>query len=204
MSDVLEVVAAGVVGYVVGTFPSADVVTSAVTRGQVDIRHTGSGNPGGLNAMRVVGRKWGLVVIVLDALKGAIAGFAGMVIAGDAGAYTAATAAIAGHCFPVWTRFRGGKGVATAGGSFAAVFPPMFLIGGITAAAASFLTKRSELAMWITCMVWLAGAVVWFAADLSNWWGPDPSVGLLVYSVLGAAMVLGRFRAAALAKAASP
>jgi glycerol-3-phosphate acyltransferase PlsY len=202
MSDVLEVAAAAVVGYVVGTFPSADVVTRVVTHGRVDIRRRGSGNPGGLNAMRVVGRKWGLVVIVLDALKGAVAGLLGMVVAGDAGAYAAATAAIAGHCFPVWARFRGGKGVATAGGSFASVFPPMFVIGGLTAALASLLTKRPELAMWITCTVWVGGSVVWATADLSNWWGPDPADGLVVYSVLGAVMVLGRFRAAALAKAA--
>jgi hypothetical protein len=76
----------------------------------------------------------------------------------------------------------------------------MFFIGGVTAAAASFLTKRSELAMWITCVVWVTGAVVWVSADLSNWWGPDPSVGLIISSVLGSAMVLGRFRAAASAR----
>jgi glycerol-3-phosphate acyltransferase PlsY len=201
MSDVLEVVAAGLVGYVVGTFPSAEVVTRAVTRGQVDIRRSGSGNPGGVNAMRVVGRKWGLVVIVLDALKGAAAGLVGMAIAGDAGAYVGATAAIAGHCFPVWTRFAGGKGVATAGGSFATVFPPMFLIGSLTAASASFLTRRPELAMWITCAVWVIGAVVWTVADLPNAWGPEPSAGLVAAAVIGSAIVVSRFRAAAKAEA---
>jgi len=194
MADVVEVVAAGVVGYVVGTFPSAAVVTRLVTHGRVDIRRSGSGNPGGFNAMRVVGRRWGLVVIVLDAGKGAAAGLLGLAIAGDAGAYAAATAAIGGHCFPVWTRFAGGKGVATAGGSFATVFPPMFVIGGVTAAIASFVTKRSEAAMWITCGVWLAAAIAWASADLSNWWGPQPEAGLLVYAVLGSAMVLARFR----------
>jgi acyl phosphate:glycerol-3-phosphate acyltransferase len=201
MAHVVEVVAAGLVGYVVGTFPSAAVVTRAVTRGQVDIRRSGSGNPGGVNAMRVVGKKWGLVVIVIDALKGVAAGLLGMAIAGDAGAYTAATAAIAGHCFPVWTRFAGGKGVATTGGSFATVFPPMFLVGGATAGIASLVTRRPELAMWITCAVWVAGAVLWTVADLSNWWGPDPSSWLVAYAVIGSAIVLGRFRAAALAKA---
>lgn len=201
MSDVLEVVAAGLVGYVVGTFPSADVVTRAVTRGQVDIRSTGSGNPGGFNAIRVVGRTWGLVVIVLDAAKGALAGLLGMLIAGDAGAYTAATAVIVGHCFPIWARFRGGKGVAAAGGSFTTVFPPMFLIAGPTAIAASLLTKSSERAMWVTCSVWVAGAVAWVAADLPNAWGPEPVAGLIIYSLLGAALILGKFRAAARAQA---
>jgi glycerol-3-phosphate acyltransferase PlsY len=197
MSDVLEVVAAGVVGYVVGTFPSADVVTRAVTRGQVDIRSTGSGNPGGFNAIRVVGRTWGVVVIVLDAAKGALAGLLGMLIAGDAGAYVGATAAIVGHCFPVWARFRGGKGVATAGGSMGTVFPPMMVIAGLTAIAGSVLTKSSERAMWVTCSVWVAGAVVWAVADLPNAWGPEPDAGLAIYAVLGAALILGKFRAAA-------
>jgi glycerol-3-phosphate acyltransferase PlsY len=197
MSDVLEVVAAVVVGYVVGTFPSADIVTRVVTRGQVDIRQTGSGNPGGFNAIRVVGRTWGVVVIVLDAGKGALAGALGMLIAGDAGAYAAATAAIYGHCFPVWARFRGGKGVATAGGSFATVFPPMLVIGGLTAIASSLLTKSSERAMWVTCSVWAVSAVFWALADLPNAWGPDPDAGLVIFSVLGAAVILGKFRAAA-------
>ena len=197
MSDVLEVVAAAVVGYVVGTFPSADVVTRVATRGQVDIRRSGSGNPGGFNAIRVVGRTWGVVVIVLDAAKGALAGALGMLVAGDAGAYAAATAAIYGHCFPVWVRFRGGKGVATAGGSFATVFPPMFVIGGLTALASSVLTKSSERAMWVTCSVWVVGAVVWMLADLPNAWGPEPDAGLVIYSVLGAAVILAKFRAAA-------
>jgi glycerol-3-phosphate acyltransferase PlsY len=201
VSHFAEVVFAGIVGYLVGTFPTADVVTRAVTRGRIDIRHSGSGNPGGLNAIRVVGRKWGLVVIVLDAAKGALAGWLGMLVGGDAGAYTAATAAIAGHCFPLWTGLRGGKGVAAAGGSFATVFPPMFVIGGVVAAASSYLTKSSEVAIWVTCSVWLTGAVVWAVADLPNAWGPDPNEGLIVYSALGAGMILGKFRAAALAKA---
>lgn len=197
MSDVLEVVAAALVGYLVGTFPSADVVTRAVTRGQVDIRNVGSGNPGGFNAIRAVGRTWGVVVIVLDTAKGALAGLLGMLIAGDAGAYTAATAAIVGHCFPVWARFRGGKGVATAGGSFATVFPPMLPIAGLTAIAASLLTKSSERAMWVTCSVWVAGAVIWVVGDLPNAWGPEPDAGLIIYSVAGALIILGKFRAAA-------
>lgn len=201
MSDVTELAIAGLVGYLVGTFPSADVVTRAVTRGQVDIRQVGSGNPGGLNAIRAVGRTWGVVVIVLDAAKGALAGLLGMLVAGDAGAYTAATAAIVGHCFPVWSRFRGGKGVAAAGGSFLTVFPPMLLIGGSTAMVASVLTKSSERAMWVTCSVWVAGAVVWVAGDLPNAWGPQPGAGLIIYSVAGALIILGKFRAAARAQA---
>ena len=87
------------------------------------MRAAGSGNPGGLNAARVLGRKWGLLVIVMDAAKGALAGFIGLAI-GDAAAYAASSGVIAGHCWPVYNGFRGGKGVAAAGGSFFAAFPP--------------------------------------------------------------------------------
>src|SRR5258705_13342382 len=114
MSDVWQVIVGAVVGYVVGMFPSADLVARIATRGAVDLRASGSGNPGGLNAARVLGKKWGLLVIVLDAAKGALAGFIGLAF-GDAGAYAAGPAGIAGHCWPGWNGFRGGKGVAAAG-----------------------------------------------------------------------------------------
>src|SRR5262249_31177290 len=163
------------------------------------IRRSGSGNPGGVNAMRVVGRRWGVLVIVLDAAKGALAGLVGMAIAGDAGAHTAAAAALARHCFPVWTRCAGGMGAAAArrrvwgvrGGGGAGVglerlSTQMFLIGGAVAAGASYVTKQRERAIWIAADAWVGGAVVCAAADLDTLWGPDPGVGLVLYSVLGA------------------
>ncbi len=182
-----------VVGYLIGTFPSADLVTRFVSRGTVDIRESGSGNPGGLNAMRVLGRKWGALVMLLDTLKGVIAGFVGLAI-GDSAAYAAGTAAIAGHVWPVWTRFRGGRGVATAGGSFVSVFPPFFPIAAVFALVVTLIWRRPALTIMLVCPLWVVAASIWWAGDLSNWWGPEPSAGLLVYAVLGALMVLARFR----------
>src|SRR3954469_24309268 len=142
MSDVWQIVVGAAVGYVIGMFPSADLVARLASRGSVDLRASGSGNPGGLNAARVLGRKWGLLVIVMDATKGALAAFVGLAL-GDAGAYAAGTAVIAGHCWPVYNGFRGGKGVAAAGGSFFSVFPPMAVIDGLTTGAVAFLGKSS-------------------------------------------------------------
>jgi glycerol-3-phosphate acyltransferase PlsY len=193
VSELGEILVGVAIGYLIGTFPSADIVTRIASHGAVDIRHEGSGNPGGLNTMRVLGRTWGLVVIALDALKGAVAGFAGLAI-GDAAAYAAGTAAIAGHVWPVWSRFRGGRGVATAGGSFAAVFPPFFVIAAVFALAVTVIRRNPRLTMILVCPFWVLTAAVWWAADLPNWWGPEPAAGLLVYSVLGAVMVLARFR----------
>ena len=193
MSEVGEVVAGVAIGYVIGTFPSADLVTRLVTRGSVDIREQGSGNPGGLNTMRVLGKGWGALVMFLDAAKGALAGFVGLAI-GDAAAYAAGTAAIAGHVWPVWTRFRGGRGVATAGGSFVSVFPPFFPIAAVFALVVTLVRRSPALTIVLVCPLWIAAAVVWWAADLSNWWGPDAEAGLVVYAVLGSLMVLARFR----------
>jgi glycerol-3-phosphate acyltransferase PlsY len=192
MSDGWDIVVGVLVGYVIGMFPSADLVTRVATRGAVDLRASGSGNPGGLNAARVLGKKWGLLVIVLDTAKGALAGFVGLAF-GGAGAYAAGTAVIAGHCWPVWNGFRGGKGVAAAGGSFIAVFPPMFPIDGLTTLAVAAATRNSRLAIRVALVVWVVAAAVWWAADLPTWWGPAPGPGLLIYAVLGAGMIAVRF-----------
>jgi glycerol-3-phosphate acyltransferase PlsY len=192
MSDPVQIIVGALVGYVIGMFPSADLVTRLATRGAVDIRASGSGNPGGLNAARVLGKKWGLLVIVMDAAKGALAGFLGLAM-GDPAAYAAGTGVIAGHCWPAWNGFRGGKGVAAAGGSFFSVFPPMAAIDGLTTGAVAFLGKSSRLAIKVALVIWVVAAVVWWAADWPMWWGPDPTVGLVIYAALGAAMIQARF-----------
>jgi glycerol-3-phosphate acyltransferase PlsY len=192
VSDGLQILLGVLIGYVIGMFPSADLVARIASRGTVDLRASGSGNPGGLNAARVLGKKWGLLVIVLDAAKGALAGFVGLAF-GDAGAYAAGTAVIAGHCWPVWNGFRGGKGVAAAGGSFAAVFPPMFPIDGLATLAVAAATRNSRLAIRAALLVWVVAATVWWAAYLPTWWGPAPGPGLLIYAVVGAGMIVLRF-----------
>jgi acyl phosphate:glycerol-3-phosphate acyltransferase len=196
MSDLGGILVGVLVGYVVGMFPSADLVTRVATRGGVDLRSSGSGNPGGLNAARVLGKKWGLLVIVLDVAKGALAGFVGLAV-GDAAAYAAGTAVIAGHCWPVWNGFRGGRGVAAAGGSFASVFPPMFAIDGLATLGVAAATRSSGIASRAALLIWVVSAGVWWAADLPNWWGPDPGPAMLVYAVLGTVMILAKFRASA-------
>jgi len=196
MHDELLTLAAALAGYLVGTFPTADLVTRIATRGRVDIRATGSGNPGGLNAMKVVGAKWGVLVIVVDIVKGVIAGLLGWLIGGEPGAYAGATAGIAGHIFPVWSRFRGGKGVATSGGAVLVVFPVYFPIDAAVAAIGALSTKNSERVVWISAPVWVGAALAWWLADLPNLWGPEPTVGLPISAAIGAGMIVGKFIAA--------
>ena len=203
MDDVTSAIAAIAVGYVVGTFPTADLVTRIATRGRVDIRAVGSGNPGGLNAMKEIGTRWGVLVIVVDIVKGVVGGLLGWAVAGDAGAYAGATAAIAGHIWPVWSRFRGGKGVATSGGAVLVAFPAYFPIQAAVAAVGALSTHRAEKAIWVSAPLWIVAAAVWWLADLPNLWGPEPAAGLLVSAVAGSGMILLKFRLAARAPAAA-
>lgn len=107
-------------GYVLGTFPSAILVARA---NGIDIRTVGSGNPGASNVTRALGWRKGAWVYVLDALKGVIAAGLALGFDGRPLAYWAGAAAILGHMFPVFRRFRGGKGVATGSGVLLVLHP---------------------------------------------------------------------------------
>ena len=97
-----------------------------------DVRALGSGNIGATNVLRVLGKKWGYPVFVIDAFKGFAAVRVALILAKrwpDALPYAeyiailAAMAAVAGHTFPVWLRFKGGKGVATSAGALIGLLP---------------------------------------------------------------------------------
>jgi acyl phosphate:glycerol-3-phosphate acyltransferase len=195
--DVILVVAAAVVGYLLGTIPSAGVVAWLATRGEINLREAGSGNPGAINAIKMLGARWGLVVLAADIAKGAAAVVLGRLIADDPGAYAAATAAIAGHIFPVWSRFCGGKGVATSAGACLAAFPAYFPIDLIVAGASALRSRRADIGTQVVALIWIVAAAIWWAFDLPNLWGPDPSVGLFLFALIGSAMILYKFRVAA-------
>jgi acyl phosphate:glycerol-3-phosphate acyltransferase len=116
-----------VAGYFLGSIPFGYLLVRAF-RG-ADVRTTGSGNIGATNVART-SRSLGLLTLVLDVLKGAAAvGLALTTISGTRTvAFVAAFAAISGHIFPVWLRFRGGKGVATGLGSFVLLTPKAILL----------------------------------------------------------------------------
>lgn len=131
------------VAYVVGTFPSAMLVARA---NGVNIREVGSGNPGASNVARVLGWRRGVWVFVLDAAKGAVAAGLGLLVEGRPAGYVLGAAAVVGHVFPIWNRFRGGKGVATGGGIFAVLSPVVFSVLVVLWFAISRATKKASLA----------------------------------------------------------
>jgi len=184
------------VGYLVGSFPSADLAARLAPGEGRDLRREGSGNPGGVNAGQVLGTTWGAAVILADVAKGALAGFVGRGIGGDGGAYTAATASIAGHIYPPWTGFRGGKGVATSAGACLAVFPAFFPIDAAVAAAGVAGSRHAERTVQTNAAVWTLSSLAWWRGDLPNGWGPPPSRGLVAFSVVGSGLILHKFRSA--------
>jgi glycerol-3-phosphate acyltransferase PlsY len=117
--------------YLLGSIPFGVLLTKILGRG--DVRKSGSGNIGAANVTRVAGPAAGILTLVLDAAKGAAAVLLAERYTSSSAAWMtlAALAALAGHCFPVWLRFKGGKGVATALGVFT-VLSPLAALAALT------------------------------------------------------------------------
>ncbi len=143
----LNIAIVSIVGYLLGAISFAVII--AKSQG-VDIFKQGSGNPGATNVKRALGAKWGNTVFVLDALKGILAaGWPRLVFEGDLGlklGIIGLIAAIIGHSFSVFLKFRGQKGVATTMGGLLAIMPMVLLIGILVWGAIFYTTKLVALA----------------------------------------------------------
>ncbi len=139
-------------GYLLGSIPFGVIVTRLGGAG--DIRQVGSGNIGATNVLRTGRRGLALITLLGDGGKGAAAALAARAWASHSGAFPdplvaaalAAGAAFIGHLFPVWLRFKGGKGVATFFGVLLAVAWPVGLMAGATWIAMAALFRISSLA----------------------------------------------------------
>lgn len=162
-----------VVSYFCGTLPSAIAV--ARSKG-VDITSFGSGNPGASNVGRALGTKYFVIVMVMDALKGAVPV---AVMLGDRHiAYLCGAAAVVGHVFPVTRRFRGGKGVATGAGVVVVLHPFVLLAAFASWLVVSKATGKASIASIVAVPVVIGG---FFVARVSMWevWSMI-GIGLLV------------------------
>jgi glycerol-3-phosphate acyltransferase PlsY len=127
-------------GYLAGSIPFGVLITRW-SKG-TDVRSAGSGNIGATNVSRVAGKKWGLLVLFLDAAKGALPVLVSVAAIDEAWLHAiVGLAAFLGHVFPVWLRFRGGKGVATALGVLS-VLVPWAALGGALVYALLFAVFR--------------------------------------------------------------
>lgn len=131
-------------GYLLGSIPFAFLL-SRRTRG-IDIRLAGSGNVGAANVLRTSGVRMAVTVLLLDLAKGAgSVVMAQRLVAGDGAAAAAGLAAIVGHIYPVWLRFRGGKGVATACGVFSVLTPAAMVPAIVLFFSAAWLSRFISL-----------------------------------------------------------
>jgi len=137
----MDYILSAILGYILGSIPFGLVITKAAGLG--DIRNVGSGNIGATNVLRTGRKDLALATLLLDGGKGAIA----VIIAYAIGwkPEIAGAAAFLGHCFPVWLKFNGGKGVATFLGTLLALWFPAGLMTCATWLGAAFLTRYSSL-----------------------------------------------------------
>ncbi len=142
-------IAALVLGYLLGSLPFG--YWAGRLKG-VDLRKVGSGNTGGTNAIRILGARYGVPVILLDMGKGVAA----VLIAGQFGGATvevlAATGAVLGHAFPVFLRFHGGKAVAVGAGAMFALTPLIGVLVTLVWFVVAALTRYVSLASLATAV----------------------------------------------------
>lgn len=131
-------------GYLLGSIPFGLLIARAT--GQGDIRKIGSGNIGATNVLRTGRKDIALITLLLDAGKAGIAALIFNHFFGSPIGLFAGAAALIGHCFPVWLKFKGGKGVATFFGGLLATAWPIGLIAGAIWLTCAFLTRISSLA----------------------------------------------------------
>ena len=159
------------VSYLIGSFPTGYIVTR-IAKG-MDIRATGSGSIGATNVRRVMGHGWGVFVAVIDMLKGALA----LLVTGTSAVTApwllslAGLAAVLGHNYPVWLKFKGGKGVSTTYGVLFFLYPyesfAVTLLSGAIWYAVMTATRYVSLASMISLLTvplffWMLDAPVPF------------------------------------------
>ncbi len=158
-----------IISYLLGSIPFGLLITRFAGRG--DLRQVGSGNIGATNVMRVGGLRMAALVWILDMAKAICAVLLGRFIGGDVFAAWCGVAAVIGHCFPIWMRFHGGKGVSCLFGMLLAINPIMFIVCGIEWLIVALSTGYSS-----------AGALTVFVVA--------PVLGFAINSGLGIALLV--------------
>lgn len=185
MSDLPEPlwwVLATVVGYALGAVNPAAIIAKVV---HVDLRGSGSGNPGATNVGRVLGPRWGVLVGALDILKGFIPAVVFGILGGQTAGEVAGLAAVVGHITSPYLKGRGGKGVATTLGAILGVQP--------------LLAIPVLIAFGIGVLIWhrvglgaVLGAIVLAISGVVGWWTRWTDQADMWFAVILAAIVLVR------------
>jgi acyl phosphate:glycerol-3-phosphate acyltransferase len=169
--------------YFLGSIPFGLLLAKHL--GGADVRKAGSGNIGAANVARVAGPLAGILTLLLDTAKGAAAVWLAARFTHESAAWMmlAALAALAGHCFPVWLKFKGGKGVATALGVFLALCP--------LAALAALLLFAIVVAYWRYVSLGSISAATAIPLLMYFLWAPHHAPPLIIaFGSLAAALLV--------------
>lgn len=131
------------ISYIIGSFSFSYIIGKTVKN--VDIRNFGSGNAGATNAVRVMGKRLGIVIGALDIIKGMVAVLIGMKLMGDIGGLIAGIFVVIGHDWSVFMKFKGGKGIATSFGTLLIIHFPTAIICMSIGLMIAFYTKYASL-----------------------------------------------------------
>lgn len=167
-----------IAAYLLGSFPSALVIGK--TFYQKDIREYGSGNLGSTNAFRVLGKKGGTVVFILDVLKGGLAVLAAMYLGATIHPLIIAMFALIGHIYPVFANFKGGKAVATSAGIILFYSPILFIT--------LFIIFVVSLKIWK--MVSLSSTIISVAAVFIVWLGNYDLIAQIMFTLFAALIII--------------
>lgn len=175
MTDQLDWIATAI-GYVLGSIPFGLLLTRMIG---INIREVGSGNIGTTNVLRTGNKGLAAATLLLDAGKGAAAVLIGRHLGGEMAGIMAGVAAFIGHCFPVWLKFRGGKGVATILGITLAAAPLAGVIALAVWLGGALATRYSSVGGMLAAIACPVAA--WFLAGA---WGPGWAAHLAMLAAL--------------------
>ena len=172
--------------YLLGSIPMGLLLTKFMGKG--DLRKVGSGNIGATNVMRVGGLRMAALTWVLDMIKAVAAVLFGVYVGGDVFAVWCGFVAVLGHCYPVWLKFHGGKGISSMFGVLLAVNPLLFVVCGIEWLIVALTTGYSSLGAVVAfCVMPVLGFVMgWqfglplLAIALLCLWRHHENIGRLV------------------------
>ncbi|WP_258360581.1 glycerol-3-phosphate acyltransferase [Moorella sulfitireducens] len=165
MLSLLKALAGIILSYLAGSLTGGHIAGRLWHR--VDVRQVGSGNAGTMNVLRNLSVRAGIMTFLWDAAKGYLLAVLGWKLGGIELAVLMSLAAVAGHNWPLYWHFQGGKGLATSLGAAMAIYPPVVPPAAITLGLLFFLTRNSDLATVLVFSglpfyFWLREGVGWY------------------------------------------
>ena len=185
--SVTNAICVAITAYLLGSIPFGMVLARVMGLG--NLRDIGSGNIGATNVLRTGNKTAAVLTLIFDAGKGAVAVLVARAMFGEAAAQIAALASFAGHCFPVWLNFKGGKGVATFLGILLALFWPAGIAACLTWLVTAIIGRISSLSALVATAasigwVWVLGmptaVVLMVVLSALIWWRHSENIARIL------------------------